>query len=180
MVNNYIVLRLNLKEIEYNMDYLEFMQLLQWKDGQNLVYYMLDDYDFQSANNEPKSTLIAPFWSYLSTQLTNLHDPVTNKKYSALHLNAGYYERTDVKYKCDVKVSSVLAELYFVTMKFKTIKEILYQSNETLNIVQFYGQSANKFIKCKLSTNMTFIETESSIDDDIDEWHISSDYLSEL
>lgn len=132
--------------------------MLRWKHGQNLIFYMLDEY------NHTKSTLIAPFWYFLSKQLTNLSDPVTNEKYSALHLNEEYYKQTARQSHSDLRISSILAELYFITMKFKTMKEILYQSNKTLNIVEFYGQRKDDFVKCDI---------------DGDEWYISSDYLAD-
>ena len=154
-----------MNEIKHNQEYTEFIQLLQWKDKQNLIFYMLDDYNTDYDRNKCEFPLIAPFWYHFSEKLTNLHDPVTNKKYSELHLNTDYYHQTGVEIKFGVKVSAILAELYFVSMKFKTMKEIIYQSNKTLNIIQFYGECHNDFIKCEING---------------DEWYISNDYLSEL
>ena len=66
-------------------------------------------------------------------------------------------------------------------MKFKAMKEILYQANKTLNIVEFYGQSQNEFVKCKISTNFAFVKYDGNeiCDGDDDGWYIASDYLSQ-
>ena len=80
------------------------MELLRWKDGQRLVFWMLDDeyqYDEndtmdmskikKNANNKYENQLIAPFWKYFSQKLTNLYDPVCRANYNPLSGSNGSF-----------------------------------------------------------------------------------------
>lgn len=88
---------------------------------------------------------VAPFWNYLSYKLTKLYDPVTGNNYKPLLLNDEFWK---TQYQLqqsyfDTTPVQVRKELYFLTMKFKTISEILYQSNQTLRIVTIYTLNNN-------------------------------------
>eukprot|EP01084_Bolivina_argentea_P286176 490890_1 len=104
----------------------EFMDFLKWKDEhQNLVLWMLDDY-----SKTETVTVIHPFWYALSDKLTKLYDPITGNNYNPLILDDNWW-RTNVNFrsKFNTKPSSILMELYFLSMQYKTIQEIIYQSN---------------------------------------------------
>jgi len=139
----------------------KFVTLLQWKDKQGLIFFMLNainakvivEYKIKNQNNTDKN-LIAPFWYYLSDKLQSLYDPDTCDSYRPLLLNERWWKyaysnkgnKTCSLYYSHYNVSSedVLNELWFLTMKFKTISEILYQSNPSLNVVITYNDLNNK------------------------------------
>eukprot|EP00487_Bulimina_marginata_P006298 TRINITY_DN25657_c0_g1_i1.p1 TRINITY_DN25657_c0_g1~~TRINITY_DN25657_c0_g1_i1.p1 ORF type:complete len:249 (+),score=35.59 TRINITY_DN25657_c0_g1_i1:19-765(+) len=83
----------------------QFLDMLRWKDSQGLIYWMLDDHDALSEEEEGDekgeecgssiNPLINPFWSHLSKELSTLYDPVTRSKYNGLHLDETYYETSD-------------------------------------------------------------------------------------
>eukprot|EP01084_Bolivina_argentea_P283798 486154_1 len=110
----------------------EFIELLKWKNDQGLIFWMLNDYSkyFNKCTNK----VIDPFWIFFNFRLTKMYDPVTQKKYEPIKFDEMWW--TEVyndknKSKFDVKSSDIVHELYFVTrsMKYKSIQEIIYQSN---------------------------------------------------
>jgi len=106
----------------------EFMELLKWKDQQKLVFWMRGS--ATSTGDGPH-----PFWKELSLRLSTLHDTVSGDRYNALHLEEQWW-RDLVVTKFDTKISSVLMELQSLTMRFDSIREILWQSNpKSLNPV---------------------------------------------
>lgn len=139
---------------------------------------MLDDYEIKYDCNQhnKNSSLVAPFWYHLSKEIQKLYDPVTKSRYKSIHLDEKWYYGQDCNQKFKIPVCSILAELYFMTMKFKTIQEILYQSNNSLNPVQFYGEANYDFVKCTITTKMDFI-IQKSDEKNEGEWHISVDYM---
>eukprot|EP00485_Elphidium_margaritaceum_P005925 CAMPEP_0202695810 /NCGR_PEP_ID=MMETSP1385-20130828/9293_1 /ASSEMBLY_ACC=CAM_ASM_000861 /TAXON_ID=933848 /ORGANISM="Elphidium margaritaceum" /LENGTH=325 /DNA_ID=CAMNT_0049351887 /DNA_START=185 /DNA_END=1162 /DNA_ORIENTATION=+ len=133
----------------------KFFDVLRWKDRQKLVFFVLDDEYYDNKANDEKYNhghfLIAPFWKRFSEKLTALQDPVTELNYMPLILNEDWwrtqYNRTYAS-QFGVSASSVLSELYFVTLKFKAMQEILYQSHrDSLLPIKFYDAA---FMKPKL------------------------------
>eukprot|EP01083_Nonionella_stella_P165932 553379_1 len=115
-----------------------FIELLRWKDRQGLVCWALDEY-----NHAIEEPLVRPFWRDVSSKLTNLYNHVTRDTYKSLNLDANWW-RNEAKFtsKFDTKASNILSELYFCTMKFRSIQEIIFQSNpHSLHAVQYYSQS---------------------------------------
>eukprot|EP01084_Bolivina_argentea_P299970 517129_1 len=139
----------------------DFIEFLRWKDSQNCVFWMADEY--QNKGTETEHSLVSPFWKVLSSELTILYDPVSRDTYKQLHLNDEWWYRSFTHAKYNTKRSAILAELYFKTMKCKTIQEIIYQSNpKSLNPVIFYGQC---------NDNSDFVKDEAEEDG----WYIASD-----
>ena len=96
---------------------------------------MLDDYTCSSPTHHP---LVAPFWQHLSLKLSELKDPLSASNYNAIPFDAKWWQ---TNYNGQCKQASILSELYFVQMKFKTITEILNATNGTsLNVVTHYNQ----------------------------------------
>lgn len=167
--------------------------MLKWKDSQGLVFWMMDDYNLSDNNShcdddQYQNPLINPFWYYLSKQLNDLIDPVTRKKYNALHLDEKWW-RSKGNYvsKYDTKISSVLSELYFKTMKYKIMQEIIYQSNPmSLYPVTEYGNvdistmrlATNSEIELLYDANDTITNVVEQENDDGNSgnWYISDDY----
>eukprot|EP01083_Nonionella_stella_P204016 744001_1 len=113
-----------------------FAQMLQWKDKQGLAFWMLDhDPDDTNINTGIQTNeLIHPFWYYLSDKLNAM-------KHNKLNLDVKWWQNNNLK-TC-AKTSSIMCELFFMTMKFKTIKDILYQSNpESLDPIAFYSSDS--------------------------------------
>eukprot|EP01084_Bolivina_argentea_P307673 531833_1 len=154
-----------------------FMDLLKWKDSQGLLFFMLDEY------KTDETSLLHPFWAYFSNKLCTMHDTISGKKYNALTLDETWWEHNyKQKNVCKYgsKLSGVLSELYFLCMKYQTIKEIIYQSNpDTLKPITFYGENCDQFKRVSISELTDNIQ---SIQHDIDhnmesgEWYISVDY----
>jgi len=107
------------------METKQFIELIKWKDSQNLVMFMMDDWEYP--NEELKNSLINPFWYHLSLKLEALYDPITRNNYKALQLNAEFYQSYTNKF--DTESRSILNELNFLTMEPMLIQEIIYQSN---------------------------------------------------
>eukprot|EP01084_Bolivina_argentea_P065823 120000_1 len=143
---------------------IEFVELLKWKDGQGCVYWMLDNYDYTSSH------MIDPFWYYLSEQLSKLYDPTTRKTYNKINLNHKYWENKK-QFVYNVNKSSVIGELYYLPMRFNCIKEILLDSNPTLNIVKGYPN------ECRIYTNKRYeLFDEFENNENMNDWFISNDY----
>lgn len=132
-----------------------FVKLLKWKDAQGLVFWMRDgittselqDCTMSSIPNYNVINNVAPFWKYLSYKLSLLYDPMTGQNYNPLKLDYkwwqnrftqsnGFDEESSLHF--NASFDGIRKELYLLTMKFKTMSEILYQSNQTLDIVTMY------------------------------------------
>eukprot|EP01083_Nonionella_stella_P074365 201689_1 len=137
-------------------DVVQFWRLLMWKDSQNLLFYMLDEYE------QAESSFTHPFWSYLSEQLCRLYNPMTRRNYEPLQLTSSW----ETRHHNDPDAFATINELWFLTMKFQTMQEIISQSNPMgLNVVTFYP---------KTSANCRFRKV---IMDEIEgEWFISDEY----
>eukprot|EP01083_Nonionella_stella_P143337 445362_1 len=169
------------RKSEERDSFYEFLQLLRWKDSQELIFFMRDELDpLQITPHD----LTAPFWKNLSMRLTAMYDPVTGGTYQPLQcdqwwrsiMNKSNRNRKHEPFepKFGVKASSILAELYFVEMKFSAIQEIIYQSNpKSLNPIKFYGRTWDTF-RCKSTAALN--ETNEEEDEDGGDWYISSDY----
>jgi len=103
-----------------NAETKKFLELLQWKDSQNLVMFMMDDWAYP--NEEANNSAIHPFWYHLSQKLESL-------SYRGLHLTSDYYQSRDFIHKFETESGSILNELYFLTMEPLLIQEIIWQSN---------------------------------------------------
>jgi len=100
----------------------------QWMDNDNTNY----DVD------------IAPFWRYLSMKLSSLYDPMTGNNYNPLQLDYKWWQTNllngshDKESTFHASIDQIRKELYFLTMKFKSMSQLLCQSNKTLNVVTIY------------------------------------------
>lgn len=176
---------------------------MKWKDSQKLAFWILDNsFDQQLTDcdktcdqhhgvkqdgmNNNENILIAPFWRHLSYKLTKLYDPVTGHNYKPLIFAEKWWttkfnKETDIKYKYLSKTSSILAELYLLTMKYKAMQEIIYQSNPSLNPIKSYGVADDNFVSIS-SDPSRFEITQHSDDNNVDtdydendgEWFIST------
>eukprot|EP01084_Bolivina_argentea_P283797 486153_1 len=175
----------------------EFIHLLQWKNAQGLVFWILNDYSEYS--NKCTDNLVDPFWIYFNSRLTNLYDPVTQKKYAPVKFDVEWWRavyKNGNKSNFDVKVSSILHELYCVTqsMKYKSIQEIVYQSNpkslipiasgeeihQTKHMIKMRSLSLLKFDdetneECDIDRNVKGKET-IDVGGDQGNWVIADDY----
>ena len=106
---------------------------------------MLDEYDYKRNDIE----IVAPFWNYMNRKLVNMYDPITKNKYKPLKLNElfwrnMYNKTTEYPSKYGIDNNSILTELLFLTMKYKTIQEIIHQSNpKSFNIIRSYNDYDN-------------------------------------
>eukprot|EP01084_Bolivina_argentea_P126909 224572_1 len=161
----------------------EFIQLVRWKDSQRLVFWLLNDYDFVNTNVPIN---VSPVWHNLSKMFSNMEDAITKTKYLPLILDDTWWEdKTKYKSNYDVNACRILCELYWVTMRYDTIKEIIYQSNPlSLNVITSYqpGIASNKMITLTNREVFNLYGTvESDYEIDVCEhangmWHISTDY----
>eukprot|EP01084_Bolivina_argentea_P223198 377679_1 len=143
----------------------EFLELIKWKDSQNLCFWMLD--------HEQSTSLVHPFWEHLSNRLSDLYDPITRNKYTELHLDVQYWTKND-KYRTiqgiKPQIHQIMAELYFGTMKFKAMELIIYESNpKSLHPIRYYGSTY-------LPPGNGTIDAVSECFDDPHNWWISTDY----
>lgn len=151
---------------------------------------MLDNYGSNCRSQpyrSPDNVFIAPFWVKLSIHLETLYDNVHLTKYKKLIFDDKYWKnRKKIDYKFNTTYDQIIDELYHVTMKFNTMREIIFAANPSLNPVAYYGQEINTFKKIsesKLLSDDIFTqegdseETDSEdIDTNYNQWHISSDY----
>eukprot|EP01084_Bolivina_argentea_P161543 281209_1 len=163
--------RINLnRNSDQRKSFSEFLTLLRWKDSQQLAFFMFD----QAENTSSDHHLTAPCWMNLSMRLSAMYDPVTGGTYNPLPCETWW--RTMVfKSKFGVKVSSILDELYRVQMKYRSIQEIIYQSNpNSLNPIKLYGQTSDAFVRKSTENLIEF--TMDNDDDDRGDWYVSRDY----
>eukprot|EP01084_Bolivina_argentea_P161542 281208_1 len=159
------------RKSEQRKSFSEFLKLLRWKDSQQLAFFMFD----QVENTRSDHHLTAPFWMNLSMRLSAMYDPVTGATYKPLQCDTWWRTMVNHKSKFGVKVSSILAELYFVKMKFRSIQEIIYQSNpNSLNPIKLYGQTSDAFVRKSTENLIEF--TMDNDDDDRGDWYVSRDY----
>eukprot|EP01084_Bolivina_argentea_P104151 186521_1 len=130
----------------------EFIEMLKWKDAQNLVFWMMDKYEMDSDINT--KTEFTPFWVRLSEKFTTLNSSKMKKKYNPIILDEKWWKHKFaalVKPKYENNVENILCELrYLSNMNYKAIQEIIYQSNPyTLNPVISYSNDTNKIFTCK-------------------------------
>eukprot|EP01083_Nonionella_stella_P037001 100910_1 len=143
---------------------LQLLRLLRWKDSQHLLFCMLDDH------NTKTTDFVHSFWIYLSDMLCHLYDPIHKNGFKPLQFTEQWWRhhlllKRDV---CDEQtapdVNAIMTELYFLPMRFKTIREIIEQSNpKSLNVVTFYCEKKNMF-------------KAMQIGNDEGMWYISTDY----
>ena len=152
------------------------MELLKWKNSQGSIFWTLNDY--VSLELTAEQSLIAPFWYYLSAKLSDLYNPITGKKYNPLNLDIAYWQSSETFVsKFDNSAANVLSELYFVTNKFDTVCEILFQSNPlSLNPVRSYQKlPMQQFVYINSSIVCDLLEGFDSTEC-MEDWCISEDY----
>eukprot|EP01084_Bolivina_argentea_P042668 78663_1 len=148
----------------------QFINLLKWKHSQGLVFWLLDE-QLQHPNN--KNDLVSPLWHTFSEKLASLYNPVTGKKYNRMKFDNKFWTEKYNKHgnypsKYGAKSHSILMELYClsVSMKYKCVQEIIYQSNpQSLNPITSYD--------CMNGTPSAFNNAVINGDDG---WIICSDY----
>jgi len=180
-------------EHEYNtlfQDY-SFLTLLRWKSHQQLAIFMLDnERDIDLPHQTQESMMIAPVWRRLSVCLQSLHDPIANSKYCQLIFDEKYWKNESKACKDNhdtplfqdmlnlhmteycVNWKDVLRELCFVTMKFKTIKLIIHESNSTLHVVTNYQPQLVDVMSADTNSSANK-ENELELGDN---WWIADDY----
>eukprot|EP00484_Ammonia_sp_Unknown_P023903 CAMPEP_0197038084 /NCGR_PEP_ID=MMETSP1384-20130603/15113_1 /TAXON_ID=29189 /ORGANISM="Ammonia sp." /LENGTH=419 /DNA_ID=CAMNT_0042468477 /DNA_START=26 /DNA_END=1285 /DNA_ORIENTATION=- len=119
-----------------------FSKLLQWKYEQGLVFCMLNSAQTVSSWNLPPnktgSGCITSFWHHLNDKLCELADPSTFKTstHNALIFDFTYYTSPQFRSKYNVKASDIVYELCTQQeQRDNVIREILYQSNPSLNLL---------------------------------------------
>ena len=161
--------------------FLDFIQLLQWKDKQGFVFWMLDNYTCPSPSHHP---LIAPFWKHISLKLSELKDPLSASNYNAIPFDAKWW-KTNYNGRC--KQVSIFGELYFMQMNFKAMREILNTTNGTsLNVVTHYNQEMVLTSNANQNRNTNQSESEpvriyddqevEDSDHEEEDWWVSPDY----
>ena len=95
---------------------------------------MLDDWDIYdkkyTLDADGTCSIIAPFWKYFSEQLsTEMYDAVTGRNFNALNLDTFYWKDRKLTSKLNVRAGAIMCELCLLTMKYATIKAIIYESN---------------------------------------------------
>eukprot|EP01084_Bolivina_argentea_P197424 338339_1 len=124
----------------------EFLRLLKWKDSQGLAFFMMDYSEFESVDSD--IDLIHPFWNILSNKLSKITDLTDTYKHNELNLDEKWWtNKFGVSFKSKYRTTKeeVLDELHFLSMKYKTIQEILYQSNpNSLHPIKAYSKPINK------------------------------------
>eukprot|EP00483_Globobulimina_turgida_P011938 UN11960 len=112
-----------------------FLNLLQWKHQQCLLFCMLNlqktilSWNLLTNN----SNNVAPFWNHFSNKLSELNDPLKYRtsNYKPLILNYKYYENK-LLYQSEygVTFNEIVSELQSMKIKSpRVISEILYQAN---------------------------------------------------
>ena len=124
-----------------------FIELLKWKDAQGLVFFTMDT--LETEPQTPTSEILDalngdphPFWSQLSARLSKLYDPITRDTYQPLNLDDIWWGNSfkSENSKFEVSSVSILEELYFLNLKYKPMRQILYQSNpQSLNPIIAYN-----------------------------------------
>ena len=150
---------------------------------------MLDNHGSPQAltQSDDENVFISPFWLKFSSHLETLYDNIHQTEYKKLIFDGKYWETLKKsEFKFNTNYESIIAELYFVTMKFDTMREIIFAANPSLNPIAFYGQQMNTFKKIsesKLLRDDVFIDDkekegnyEETDSEDIGDWHISADY----
>ena len=173
-----------------------FTDLLKWKDSQGLVFWMLDDYQCKSKQirNVEGRTEINEFWYYFNEKLINLYDPVTKQNYKPLKFdefwwNYAYNQTGSHLSKYDTKIEDILFEIYYKTMKYKPMQELIHQSNpNSFNVVISYNKKNTDIGSQKMiqTTNIISMFNDGVYEETTvynkhtqncnGQWFISSDY----
>mmetsp|Transcript_25325 Transcript_25325/g.40261 ORF Transcript_25325/g.40261 Transcript_25325/m.40261 type:complete len:290 (-) Transcript_25325:14-883(-) len=164
----------------------DFVQFIRYKDQQAFVFWAGDEYETKPMNEHEEKTenenaLIAPFWRHVSQRLTNLYDPIRRTNYSPLKFEL----QNECAFASQYGVSrrSLMAEMYFVTLKHCSMQEIIYRSNpDSLNpMVAYCAQNVNRKQKWqKVATETRFQSASTSGSNSnsslLSDFWISSDY----
>eukprot|EP00484_Ammonia_sp_Unknown_P009804 CAMPEP_0197055130 /NCGR_PEP_ID=MMETSP1384-20130603/57808_1 /TAXON_ID=29189 /ORGANISM="Ammonia sp." /LENGTH=242 /DNA_ID=CAMNT_0042488591 /DNA_START=51 /DNA_END=776 /DNA_ORIENTATION=- len=106
-----------------SVEFAEFLQLLQFKDSQGLLFCTLSDPDREDVDEDNERTMnaIHPFWRYFSQKLVSLN---LNGLDSFLQREPHHF-----KAQHNTKYIQVLKELYCLELRFDTVSEIIAQTN---------------------------------------------------
>ena len=106
---------------------------------------MMDD--FRSKTDSERNTdNFSPFWNNFNAQLTQLYDPVTQKKYNPIQNREFWHQQFNQNNRYQSKYESntgqIFSELdYLSNMKYSCLQEIIYQSNpDSLNPIISYSK----------------------------------------
>ena len=97
------------------------MEFIRFKDHQGLVFWV-KDYELRC-----EDSLISPFWLSFNNRLKQIYCPIT-KKYCSSLKDASFYG-TEYESKYNVCSKEILLEYHYRTLKYKSMMEIIYQSN---------------------------------------------------
>ena len=146
------------------------------KDQQSLGFWMLDDcrkygkkYKYSQDSLE---SMVVPFWKYFSDKLSTIYDAVSEEKYNPLHLDLEYWKAAGKKYKYGSSSKEVLTELYSLSMKYASMKDIIYESNPD-SLLPIVAYNASVFQQVHESENQVIAENN-------DGFWISGEYDSEI
>lgn len=158
-------------DIKHNMEINEIC------DEINMERLYDHDRDNSQQSLDDDNCLCAPIWRILSLRLQELMDPAqNNQKYKALNFDENYWKynsnvantrssSTGYDYNLNkVSVDDIFLELYTVTMKFKSIKQILIESNPTLDVITHCIQNNEQFIGSMKTVSPKLYPAQSTID----------------
>eukprot|EP01083_Nonionella_stella_P209571 759551_1 len=121
---------------------------------------MMDYSEFESVDSD--IDLIHPFWNILSNKLSKITDLTDTYKHNELNLDEKWWtNKFGVSFKSKYRTTKeeVLDELHFLSMKYKTMQEILYQSNPlSLNPIIAYNDY--DWMYTNLSLHITKVSSE--------------------
>ena len=147
-----------------------YLKFLKFKDSQNLIFWADDNYpsynDERTNVKKERNERVAAFYKYLSERLSKMYCPIQKRYYSPL--KTIYTESCEYQSHFGVSKDDLFKELYFLTLKFKAMMEIIHQSNsESLNAMISYSPE-----------NVSIKYTQNIINKDLemDGFWISPDY----
>merc|ERR1712228_155784 len=109
---------------------IEFVKLLRWKESQGLVLWIFDFMDKQHNVIPVGNERISSFWYAFNEKLISLYDHVNGQKYKAINLDKAWWQNKDkFMSKYNVKAADVLNEFYCLKVRCDAMREIIYQSN---------------------------------------------------
>mmetsp|Transcript_47101 Transcript_47101/g.75463 ORF Transcript_47101/g.75463 Transcript_47101/m.75463 type:complete len:161 (-) Transcript_47101:11-493(-) len=145
------------------------MHLLQWKKQQNLLFCMLDNEEDLRLSNQSKSSLIAPFWTNLSKRLVSM---------GFNGLDALFSRPSHFESKYGIKYIEVFTELCCLTMRYKSVQEIIYASNaDTLDPIVCFSSNMDMAPKVKYVASVNVTEDAIGCDEQHGVWFIADDYF---
>jgi len=156
-----------------------FIELLRCKEEQGLIIWMNCENinNNQKRNNESNGNInnnikLVENWKMISNQLCCINDPITNKFYNPLKLSIHQYRNT-INFQYVDEIQQIHEELETACFKFKSVMELLYQSNRTLipmihfDAKLFNNQSLQKYSMNDINNeNSTQVVNSTHVDND--------------